>query len=482
MKIKKPVAVHTALNLATQKEQFFLQHIMIRNKILLTAFLLGIFIAAFAQPKKVIADKILGIVGDKIVLKSDIDNQIADMQRQGVEVPPNARCLTLEQAMGIKALVLQAEKDSLPVTDEEVEADIDNQIRGFIQSYGSKEELEKVAGRTVYQLKEDFREGFRDRKLAAAMRDKIVGDVKITPNEVKNYFDKIPTDSLAYYESELELGQIVIYPKASRDAEEYAVQQLTDYKKQAEAGKDFKALAIVNSEDPGVKQNYGQYQINRNSKELDATWLNKAFTLKDGQISNPFKSKFGYHIIKMISKNGDDAVVMHILKIPQVTQIEMKEGLDKLDSVRANLISGTIDFGSAVSRYSDDEGSKFTGGMLQGKDGGFLTIDQLDKDMIPLLKDLTPGHYSQPTEIADERGKKGVRILYLKTRTEPHRENMKDDYSRIAQRALELKKEGVLEDWFNKKIDTYYIMVDDEYKSCDAMKKWVDASKASGQL
>ena len=146
----------------------------------------------FAQPKKVVADKIIAVVGNKIVLKSDIDNSILDMQRQGMDLPPDAKCLTLEQSMGIKALVLQAEKDSLPVTDEEVETDIDNQITVFHQPYGSKDELEKVAGKTVYQLKEDFKEGFRDRKLAAAMRNKIVEDIKITPNEVKNYFDKIP--------------------------------------------------------------------------------------------------------------------------------------------------------------------------------------------------------------------------------------------------------------------------------------------------
>ena len=174
----------------------------------------------FAQPKKVVADKIIAVVGDKIVLKSDIDNTLLDMQRQGMEIPSNARCLSLEQSMGIKALVLQAEKDSLPITDEEVEADIDNQIRYFINAYGSKDELEKVSGKTIYQLKEDFKDGFRDRKLAGAMRNKIVEDVRITPNEVKSYFDKIPKDSLAFYESELEIGQIVVYPKPSHEANE----------------------------------------------------------------------------------------------------------------------------------------------------------------------------------------------------------------------------------------------------------------------
>ncbi len=153
-------------------------------------FFIAIFFFAFAvtaqppvpsQTKRVIADKIIAVVGDKIVLKSDIDNSLSDMQRQGIEIPENAKCLTLEQAMGIKALVLQAEKDSLPVTDEEIEVDIDNRIRNYISQFGSKDELEKVAGKSVYQLKEDFKEGIRDQKLSQAMRNKVVGDIRITP-------------------------------------------------------------------------------------------------------------------------------------------------------------------------------------------------------------------------------------------------------------------------------------------------------------
>jgi peptidyl-prolyl cis-trans isomerase SurA len=452
---------------------------MMKHKILLTTSLLAAFITVVAQPKKVVADKVLAVVGNKIVLKSDIDNSLLDMQRQGIEIPEDARCLTLEQSMGIKALVLQAEKDSIVVTDEEVEADIDNQIRYFISQYGSKDELERVASKSVYQLKEDFKEGFRDRKLASSMRNKIVDGIKITPNEVKSYFERIPTDSLPLYESEVEVGQIVVYPKASRDAEEYCIEQLAEYKKQIEGGKkDFATVASAYSEDPGSKDRGGQYEINRNQKDLDPIWLSKAFTLKEGQISNPFRSKFGYHIIQLVSRAGDDAVVRHILKIPQVTQYEMKTGFQKLDSVRARLIAGTIEFGSAVSKYSDDEASKFTAGMLQGRDGTFLTIDQLDKDMVAMMKDLSLGEYSQPVEYTDERGKKAVRIVYLKTKTEPHRENLKDDYNKIAQRALEQKKETALEKWFDARIKTYYIMVDDEYKNCAALKKWLPVTMA----
>lgn len=453
---------------------------MIKKSLLLFSLFSITITASFAQPKKMLADKIIAVVGNKAILKSDIDNSLLDMQRQGVELPPNAACMTLEQALGVKALVLQAEKDSIIVTDEELETDIDNQIRYFINQYGSKDELEKIAGKTVYQLKEDFKDGFRDRKLASSMRNKIVDGIKITPNEVKNYFEKIPVDSLPLYESEVEIGQIVVYPKASRDAEEYCIEQLADYKRQIESGKkDFASLASLYTEDPGSKDRGGMYEINRNQKDLDPIWMAKAFSLKEGQVSNPFKTRFGYHIIQLVSRAGDDAVVRHILKVPQVTQVEMKSGFGKLDSVRARLIAGTLDFGTAVSKYSDDESSKFTAGMLQGRDGSFLTIDQLDKDMVGMMQNLKPGEYSQPTEFTDERGKKGVRIVFLKTRTEPHRENLKDDYNKVAQRALEEKKEDALEKWFDTKIRDYYIRIDDEYKDCEALKKWLDISKAN---
>lgn len=452
-----------------------------KNKIILSCLGIVIAMAAMAQPKPLTADKIIAVVGNKIILKSDIDNALLDMHRQGIEVPANGKCMTLEQSLGVKALVLQAEKDSLPVTDEEVESDIDNRIRYFIQQYGSKDEVERIAGKSIYQLKDDMREGIRDMKLAGAMRNKIVDETRITPNEVKAYFEKLPADSLAFYESEVEVGQIVSFPKASRDAEEYAVEQLTGYKKQVEAGKDFRSLASMYSEDPGSKDAGGQYEVNRTAGQMDPTWISKAFALKEGQVSNPFKTRFGYHIVQLVSRAGDDAVVRHILKVPQVTQIEMAQGFSKLDSVRAKLIAGTIDFGTAVNKYSDDEASKFTAGILQGPNGGFLTMDQLDPAMLAMMKTLKVGEFSQPVEFTDERGRKGIRVVYLKSQSQPHRENLKDDYSKIATRALEEKKENALEAWFYKKIKTYYIMIDNEYKDCPEMSKWVEASNSSAK-
>ncbi len=448
-----------------------------KKRILLLSALAFICIASFAQPNKVTAEKIIGVVGNKLILKSDVENRILDMQRQGAEVPENGKCFVMQDLMGTKTLVLQAEKDSLPVTDEEIEGDVDNRIRTYLDQFGGREELEKIAGKTIYQLKDDMREPIRDQKLAMAMRNKIVGDIRITPFEIKNYFNAIPTDSLPLYETEVEIGQLIVFPRASRDAEEYCKEQLAGYKVAIEAGrKDFKRAAADYSDEPSAKERFGQMEVNRNQKTIDPTFLAKSFTLKEGQISNPFKSKFGYHIIQLVSRNGDDALVRHIIKIPKVTGIELKEGFEKLDTVRAKLIAGTLDFGGAVSKYSDDESSKFTAGMLQGQNGStFLTIDQLDKEIIPILKNLKPGGFSQPMEYTDPSGKRGVRIVYLKSQTDPHRENLKQDYSKISEKALAQKKEGALEKWFSNKLSAYYIMIDPEYRDCETMKIWVDA-------
>lgn len=438
---------------------------MLNIKRILTAICLLFTMAAAAQPQqagKVVADKINAIVGDKLILQSEIRNSIADIARQGGEIPEDGECVLMQQAIISKVLMLQAEKDSLPVTDEEVEADLDNRIRQYINQFGSQEALEEIAGKSIYQIKDDARDAIKEQKLAAAMQRKIVDNVRITPVEVKAFFDKVPKDSLPFYETELEVCQIVVYPKASRDIEAYIVLEMNNYKKQLESKlADFCTLAKQVSEDPGSKDRCGQYQINRNEKSWDPVFLSTAFRLKEGEISAPVKGKFGYHLIKMVQRNGDDAIVQHILRIPPVTENEIKMARAKLDTVRSKIIAGTMTFNEAASKYSDDETSKFTGPCLTNRDGStHVTIDLLDKDMVGMLGKMNVGDFSQPTAFADEQGKKGVRIIFLKSRSEPHRMNMKDDYSKIANYALEEKKSKVLDKWIKDKLPTYYIMVD----------------------
>ena len=444
----------------------------VMKKALLSSLLTVGVLFASAQTPRVLADKIAGIVGDKVVLRSEIFNYIDDIKRQGGEVPPDAVCELLQRMMADKALILQAEKDSLPVSDEEVEAELDQRIRYFIMQYGGKEAFEQIAGRTIYQVKDDFRKSIREGRQAQAMRKSIVENIRITPTEVKAYFETIPKDSLRFYEMELVVGQIVVYPKAGRELEKFAQDELADYKKQIESGqKSFETMARLYSEDPGSRQTGGRYEINKNEKSWDQNFKNAAFRLKEGQVSPVIKSKFGYHIIQMVSRNGDDAVIRHILRVPQITDEDIDAAKTKLDSIRSKLIAGTLSFGEAVDKYSEDENSKFTAGIINGQGGSYVTIDELDKDLVNDLNKLKVGEYSTPLVFKDEREKTGVRIVNLRSKTEPHRENLRDDYNRVAIRALEEKKAKTVEKWFVNKLPTYYIMVDKEFQDCESIRE-----------
>lgn len=429
------------------------------------------------QAKKIIADKVAATVGDQIIMYSDIKNTIADYVRQGAEIPENADCLILDQAILSKILMQQAQKDSLPVTDDEVESELDLRVREFVRMYGTVKAVEELAGKSIYQIKEDARESVKEKKLAEAMQKKIVENVKITPSEVKIYFDHIPKDSLPFFESELEVGQITVYPVASRDLEKYVIDELNHYKQLIESkSATFEQLAKLNSEDPGSKDRGGQYEINRTDKSWDPSFMAAAFRLKDGEISPVVKTKFGYHIIQMVQRNGDQALIRHILRVPPITDDETNASISKLDSVRAMIIAGNMNFNQASLKYNEDEQAKFAGPFYTGRDGStYVTIDELDKEVVAMLGKLKVGEISQPTAFTEpQRGKKGVRIVYLKSRSEPHRMNIKDDYNKISQLALEEKKAKVMDKWLTAKLPTYYVMIADDFSGeCPNVQKYL---------
>lgn len=453
----------------------------IKNTLTALCLLFTGALMAQGQAVKVVADKIVAVVGDRIILQSDIRNSIEDARRQGSTVPEGAECVLMEQALISKVLMLQAEKDSLPVSDEDVEAELDQRIRHFINQTGGQKELEEYAGKTIYQIKDDARESVKENKLAAAMQQKIVGSVRITPTEVKAFFDRIPKDSLPFFESELEVGQIILFPKASRDLEQYIVAEMNNYKKQIETKvASFEQLAQRYSEDPGSKDRGGKYQINRNEKTWDPAFLSASFRLKNGEISAPVKSeRFGYFLIQMIERRGDDADVRLILRTPPVTDAEIKLAMGKLDTIRSKVIAGTLSFNEAATKYSDDESAKYAGPFLLNRDGSpYVTIDQMDKEMVAMIGKMKVGDFSQPTPFTGDGGKKGVRIVFLKSRSEPHRMNLADDYSKISQAALEEKKGQALDKWIKAKMPTYYIMIDGVTKQeCPKIQQY-----ASGDL
>ena len=272
-------------------------------------------------------------------------------------------------------------------------------------------------------------------------------------------------------------------PKASHELEVLCHDDVSDFKKQVESGaQKFDILARLYSDDLETKDKGGYLSINRTEKSWGASFvkeqafINNTFRLKEGQISPVFKTKAGYHIIQMVSRAGDDAVIRHILRTPKITDAEVNESIKKLDSAWAKLIAGTTTFGEAVAKYSEDENTKYNGGYLQNAEGTpFMEITQLDKELVELLakSNLQAGQYSKPMAFTNESGKRAVRIVYLKTRTAPHRENLKDDYDQLAREALTIKKQKAVEAWFATRIPKYYIMIDQDYKNCTTLKNWI---------
>ncbi|SDC62066.1 periplasmic chaperone for outer membrane proteins SurA [Niabella drilacis] len=441
------------------------------------ALLLSAAVMAQGRSSKEVVDKIIGVVGDRIILYSDIQNAIKDAARYGEKLPPNANCMIFEQALLSKILALQAERDSIPLTDEEVEAQMDVKVRNLIMQYGSQAEVETLAGKTIYQLKDDQRPLIRENMLAEAMRKKVVSGVHITPTEVKAFFEKVPVDSLPFLESELEVGQISILPSASKDVDEYIYNEMLNYKKQIESGTTtFEALAKRVSEDPGSRERGGSYEINRSDKSTwDPVFLSTAFRLKAGEISQPVKSnRFGYFLIQQVSRRGDNAQIKMILRVPPVTDNELKEAHGRLDSVRAEIESNKISFKDAAYKYSDDENVKNYGPYVLDRDGStYVNIDALDRDMVNTIKDMKVGDLSQPVNFTNDQGKKGVRLVYLKSRSEPHRLNLNDDYVKIADMALNQKRNEELDKWLEKKIPTFYILIDKQQAdSCPSLSKY----------
>jgi peptidyl-prolyl cis-trans isomerase SurA len=282
---------------------------------------------------------------------------------------------------------------------------------------------------------------------------------------------------LPFYESELEVGQIVVYPQASRDLEKYVIDELNHYKQLVESkSSTFEQMAKLHSEDPGSKDRGGEYQIDRKDKSWDPSFIAAAFRLKEGEISSVVKTKFGYHIIQMVQRNGDEAIIRHILRTPPITDEETHAANSLLDSVRAKIIAGTLNFNQAALKYSQDEQAKFAGPFFMGRSGStYVTIDELDKDVVTMLGKLKVGEISQPVNFTDDqRGKKGVRIIYLKSRSEPHRMNLKDDYNKIAQLAIEEKKAKAMDKWLTAKLPNYYTMIADDFaESCPNIQKYV---------
>lgn len=441
------------------------------KKILLIKIFIVMFLLSNSQVKQtgVIADKIIAVVGDKIILQSDVVNAIADNKRNNTYILPVDNCSFFQRLLMQKALTLQAQHDSLPVNNEAVDAEIDQRIRYFISVYGTKELLEQIAGKSIYQIKEDSRMNIQQQQLAEAQEKSIVEHVTVTPDEVKNYYNSIVRDSLRFYESGFEISQIVLYSKALPEAEKYVKDELNSFKRKIENGElTFEMAARLLNDNEKVQKTGGFFECNRNDKTLGSFFSEAAFSLKkEGELSRVIKSKEGYYLIQLISRNGDDITGRYILKQSHVAANAINTVVAQLDTIRFKLISKSISFPEAVDRYSEDVNTKFAAGSIISPDGDpVVTINQVDKNIVAVLDQLNVGEYSKPISFADDNGKTGAKIIYIKRKTPPHIENLKDDYSKIAERLITKKKNDMLNHWFRNYMSQHNITIAREYQAC----------------
>jgi len=440
---------------------------------------------SFAQQEKSTADKILAVVGkSRIILQSELEGEVLRMQQEDpASFHDTMRCALLQQMILRKLLVEQAERDSVIVSDEEVEGTLENRVRYFISMYGSKENLEKISGKTIYQMKEDYREAIREGMVAERMQGNILQHVKVTPAEVQAFFKKIPVDSLPFFPAMVEMGQIVIDPEVNPELEAYARKKLEDIRNDiVKNGKSFETQATFYSEDPGSRDNGGDLGV-IGRKDVVSEFAAAAFKLQNGEISPIVKTKFGYHIIQMVRRQGEQAHLRHILIKPQYTSADYQKALDKLDTVRSLLIAGKTTFQEAVGKYATDEMSTRTGGMIADMQTGstLLEVDKLDPDLALMVDYMKPGMFSKPQLFTRGPNDKSARIVYMKSKIDPHKANLTDDYSRIQDAALQQKKSQKMDSWLAEKAPTYYVKIAEEYKTCPSLQVWTNAPGTAGK-
>ena len=457
-----------------------------RKKIIL--ILLPLLPAFFikAQTAGPVLDRVIAVVGNSVVLESDLETQALQFKMSGGKITDDIKCKMFEQILFRKLLLAQAIHDSVTVTEEQVDQELERRFRYYIYQFGSVEAFEKFYGRTVDQYKEDYRDDIRDILLAQKMQQKITGDINVSPNEIKKYFEALNPDSVPFINAEIEIGEIIRKPKENPELRAYAKDVINEVLKKSQEGEDFTYLVKRYSQDEGSNGSQGgptEYDnIARGTfvQEFDQY----AFAMKPGEITPVFETVFGFHIMKLLARKGEMVDLQHVLiKIP----IDPK-GLDKakhfLDSIVLHIRNAgdSLSFSQAASRFSEEEESKINGGKISNPNTGDThfqldEISQVDPSIVLTIEKLKTGEMSEPVLCETSDGKQALRVLYIFSRTEPHKENMKQDYLRIQNDALNDKQETIVRQWVAKKLLTTYVRLADDYKNCNFSNTWVKEIK-----
>lgn len=430
--------------------------------------------SAQAQPKLI--DGVLAVVGKEIVLKSDLDQSIDAQKRQNPAIPVN-QCLVFEDLLLEKLLLHQAELDSVEVDEAEVQANIDRRIGVFIQQIGSESKLEQYYGKSILEIKEEMFPLIKNQLTAQRMMQEINGDVEITPSEVREFYESIPKDSLPLINAEVEYSEITLYPEISDEAKQEAIDKLKEIKSRIENGSSFSTMAVLYSEDPGSARSGGEYKgIKRGQfvKEFEAI----AFNLALNEISEPFRTEYGYHIVQVQRKIGQELDLRHILIKPKISAESLEATKLKLDSIRQQILAKEITFEQAAQKYSASEDSRLNGGRVMNPQTGDSRWEtgQLDKSIFYALESIEEGTISDPSFFRTPDEKEGYRLLKLVDRSDAHVADMNTDYQRIKQVALAKKRNEILEEWVNDKIVDTYVRVNNDYLQCEFKRKWLNSS------
>jgi peptidyl-prolyl cis-trans isomerase SurA len=423
--------------------------------------------------KKQIIDEVIAVVGNTPVLRSELDVLISQLDAE-VVVTEAIKCELLKTLLIDKMLVHQAEIDSLPISDDEVNDRIDNNIRFFERQMNSRANVEKYLGMTVGEYKQQIFPKVKAQMLLDKMKQKIQSDVKITPKEIRDYFQKIPADSLPFISAEVEVAQIVVKPSYSIEAKEIAREQIELLKQRLLKGESFARLASVYSDDPGSKSQGGllpEFGRGDMVPEFERT----AYKMKKDSVSEIIETRYGYHILKLVDKRGDKVMVRHILIRPRLIDTDMDLAKLKIDSVLTKLRANTLAFCDAVKQYSEDEETKPNCGFFVDPNLGTQRIpfDYLDKDMAGIVTKLKPGQYSEPSVAYSPDGTPYYRILFLKVETKPHVANLEMDWQRVQSLALDDKREEALDTWAENKRKETFIHISNSYINCGYFEEWL---------
>tara|TARA_X000001036_G_scaffold376386_1_gene365674 strand:- start:1028 stop:2401 length:1374 start_codon:yes stop_codon:yes gene_type:complete len=427
--------------------------------------------------KKIKVDGVSAVIGDFVILDSDIDKTLIDMESQGISTKDISRCQLLGKLMEDKLYAHHAIQDSLEVSVEEVYSMVDRIIDNFINQLGSIEKvLEFYNKEDEPSFRQEIFEINKTQKLSSLMQAEIIQDIEITPEEVRSFFNSIPKIDLPTFGTELEISQIVIEPKVSKNEEDRIINLLKSFREDVlENGSSFSSKAILYSQDPGSRSSGGKYTLHRKKPRMVKEFRDVAFRLQEGEISDPFKSDFGWHIITVDKIRGQEVDVRHILLTPKIDPPQLLEAKKIIDTIRSRVINKEITFEKAALAFSTEKETKFNGGVLINPETGDnkFELTKLDPVLYNQIRNLKDGEISYPILDEDRSGLKKYKILLISNRFDEHKADYSLDYSKIKELALKEKQINIIQSWMDEKIEETYININKDSRRCLFINNWL---------